>query len=174
MKKAISVFAALLLIIAAGCENQRIHETKEPPSLPETFTSKLGVSYAGTEMTAVLTQKSSEEYELRMLTPEILSPLALVYKDGVCTVTYDGLSFETDLNRFPQVSFGALLTETLSALRDGIDIQTTYSDGIQTFRGTGERGIFVITRNAETGAFIELTVEGADLHVVFTDFKALQ
>lgn len=171
MKKAFSVFAALLLIFAAGCENQKANDPKAPPPLPQAFSSNLRISYANTEMTAVFTQKSFEEYELRMLTPEILSPLSLNYKSGVCTVTYDGLKFETDLNRFPQVSFGALLTETLSLIKDGIDIQTTYSDGIRTYKGTGERGVFVITRNEETGAWLELSIEGAKLHAVFTDFK---
>ena len=173
MKKAFSVFAALLVFLAAGCEKQRISEPEAPPPPPESFTSNLRISYADTEMTAAFTQKSFEEYELRMLTPEILSPLALSYKDGACTVTYDGLKFETDLNRFPQVSFGALLTETILLIKDGIDIQTTYSDGIRTYKGTGERGIFIVTRNEETGAWLELSVEGAQLHIVFTDFKPI-
>lgn len=171
MKKAFSVFAALILIFAAGCENQKITQTKTPPPLPEAFTANLEITYGETAMTAAFTQKSFEEYELRMLTPEILSPLTLAYNKGICTVTYDGLKFETDLNRFPQVSFGTLLTETISNIKDGIDIQTTYADGIWTYKGTGERGVFVLTRNAETGAWLELSIEAAPLHVIFSDFK---
>lgn len=172
MKKAFSVFAVFILIFAAGCENQKITETKTPPPIPEAFTSNLKIAYGDTSMTASFTQKSFKEFELRMLTPEILSPLALGYKDGVCTVTYDGLKFETDLNRFPQVTFGALLTETISNIKDGIDVQTTYSEGIWTYKGTGERGVFVLTRNAETGAWLELSIEGAQLHVIFSEFQA--
>lgn len=174
MKKAFSVFAALIILFAAGCENQKISESKAPPALPESFTSNLKITYGDTAMTAVFTQKTAGEYEVGILTPEILSPLTLAYANGVCTVTYDGLNFETDLNRFPQVSFGALLSETITCIKDGIDIQSTYSDGIWTYKGTGERGVFVITRDAETGAWIELSIEGAQLHVVFSDFSIIK
>lgn len=171
MKKAFCVFAALMMLFAAGCENQGVSEAKSPPPVPETFTSNLKIVYGETVMTAAFSQKSFEEYELKMLTPEILSPLTLGYKDGLCKVTYDGLKFETDLNRFPQVSFGALLSEAISSIKDGIDVQTTYENGIWTYKGAGERGVFELTRNAETGAWLELSIEGAQLHIIFSDFK---
>lgn len=160
------------MIFAAGCENQGVSESKAPPPIPETFTANLKIVYGETVMTAVFSQKSFDEFELKMLTPEILSPLALTYKNDICTVTYDGLKFETDLNRFPQVSFGNLITEAISHVKDGIDVQTTYADGIWTYKSTGERGIFELTRNAETGAWLELSVEGAQLQVIFSDFKS--
>lgn len=171
MKKVFSVFAALFIIFAAGCENQKITETQTPPPIPEAFSSNLKIVYGESVMTAAFVQKSFEEFELQMLSPEILSPLHLGYKSGICAVTYDGLKFETDLNRFPQVTFGALLTEAISSIRDGIDVQTTFSDGTWTYKGTGERGVFVLTRDAESGALLELSIEGAQLHVVFSDFK---
>lgn len=171
MKKAFCIFAALLLIFAAGCENRGVTETKSPPPVPEAFTSNLKIVYGEAVMTAAFSQKSFNDFEFRMLTPEILSPLALGYKDGICTVTYDGLKFETDLNRFPQVSFGALLTDTISDIRDGINVQTTYADGVWTYKGTGERGVFELTRDAASGAWLELSIEGAQLHVTFSDFK---
>lgn len=159
------------MIFAAGCENQNITQSKTPPPIPEAFTANLKIVYGEASMTALFTQKSFDEFSLQMLTPEILSPLSLGYKSGVCTVTYDGLKFETDLNRFPQVTFGTLLTETISNIKDGVDVQITYSDGIWTYKGTGERGVFVITRDAQTGAWLELSIEGAQLHVVFSEFK---
>lgn len=171
MKKTFCVFAALIVIFAAGCENQKITESPTPPPIPEAFSANLRIVYGEAVMTAAFTQKSFEDFELRMLTPEILSPLALTYNKGICTVTYDGLKFETDLNRFPQVTFGALLTEAISNIRDGIDVQTAFSDGIWTYKGTGERGVFVLTRDAETDAWLELSIEGAQLHVVFSDFR---
>ncbi len=171
MKKAFSVFAALLLIFAAGCENQMQSKTETPLSLPETFSSNLKIVYGESAMTAAFRQISANESEIKMLSPEILTPLILHYKDGICTVTYDGLKFETDLNRFPQVSFGTLLINTLSDVKQGIDIQETYSDGIRTYKGTGDRGVFVFTVDSKTGAPLELSIEGAPLHVTFSDFK---
>lgn len=172
MKKVFSVLTAAILIFAAGCGNRSITESKVPPPLPEAFTANLKVNYGETSMTAVFNQKSFDEYELKMLTPEILSPLTLLYGGTSCTVTYDGLKFETELDRFPQVSFGTLLTETLKSIKDGVDIQATYSNGIWTYKGTGERGIFVFTRDEKSGAWSELSIEGAQLHIVFENYKA--
>ena len=173
MKKAISVFVALIMIFAAGCEKQKISETA-PPAAPVSFSSKLEVSYGDTSMTAELNKLSENEFRLQILTPEILSPLSLYYKDESCTVTYDGLKFETDLNRFPQVSFGTLLTHTIADVETGIDIEKTYADGIWTYKGTSERGVFVLTQNAETGQWLELSIDSASLKVVFSDFTTAE
>ncbi len=174
MKKAFSLFAALFILLAAGCEKQTKQKSATPPPIPSAFTANLDVKFNNIEMTAVLTKNASDDYTVQMLTPEILSPLGLNYKDGVCEVTYDGLNFETDLNRFPQTEFGGLLTDALSDIEHGIDVEVTVSDGIATYKGNGERGIYTVTRNAETGELLDFSVEGAQLHAVFSEFKESQ
>lgn len=171
MKKAFSVFAALLMLLAAGCEKQPSAKNQTPPPIPASFTAKLDVKFGDTSMTAALTKNAADDYTVQMLTPEIMSPLALTYKNGGCTVTYDGLKFETDLNRFPQSEFGGLLTSALSDIEQGIDVETMISDGIITYKGNGERGIYTVTRNAENGAWLELSIEGAQLHAVFSEYS---
>ncbi len=172
MKKLLSLLAVAVLFFAAGCESRSISDAKTPPPIPEVFSSNLKIAYGDTAMNAVINQLTNGETEIQMTSPEILAPLKLCYKDGGCTVTYDGLTFETDLNRFPQVSFGTLLINTLYDIKQGIDIQTTFADGIWTYKGTGDRGIFVMTRDAESGAWLSLSIEGASLHAEFTDFKS--
>lgn len=169
MKKAFSVFAAIILLLAAGCEKQSAKENVPPP-LTTSFGANLAVDFGGTAMTAEITQKSGEEFEIHMLSPEIMTPLTLSYINGVCTVTYDGLEFESESNRFPQAEFGSLLTQALAYIGQDIDIQKTYSEGIWTYKGTGDRGVFSLTRNEETGAWLEFSVEGAGLKVTFSDF----
>lgn len=169
MKRAFSILAAFIFLLAAGCEKQRIDETA-PPAPPTAFTSNLNVTFGDTKMTAKLSQNSPDSFEIQMLSPEILNSLALSYADGTCTVTYDGLKFETDLSRFPQAEFGALVTQTLSDIAQDMNIQKTYSDGVWTYKGAGERGGFSLTQSGKTGAWLELTVDGANLHVVFNDF----
>ncbi len=171
MKKAFSFFAAIVLLLAAGCEKQTQKDLTPPPA-PTAFTANLDVTFGNTEMTAKITQKSAEEYEIQILTPEILNSLMLRYADGICTVTYDGLKFETDLSRFPQAEFGALLTQTLTDVIQDINVQKTYSDGIWTYHGTGERGSFSLTASGETGAWQSLSIEGAGLNAVFSEFTA--
>lgn len=169
MKKAFSVFAVLLIILTAGCEKQKISQ-ESPPSPPSAFTSNIKAAYGDIEMTAVFTQNSAEDFIIDFLTPEALSPLSLEYKSGTCTVIYDGLKFESELNRFPQTEAGALLTDAISDAVQGFEIQTSYSEGIWTYKGTGERGTFALTRDAETGAWLEFKADGAKLHIIFSDF----
>lgn len=159
-----------MLLLAAGCKRQENTQTAPPPA-PTAFSSVIKAAYGDIEMTAELTQNAAEDFTIRFLTPEALSPLSLAYKNGVCTVTFDELSFETDLNRFPQTEMGTLLTHAISDAVQGMNVQTTYSDGIWTYKGTGERGAFSLTRDAETGAWLELHIDGAQLHIVFSDFQ---
>ncbi len=169
MKRAFSILAAFIFLLAAGCEKQRIDETSPPPA-PTAFTANLNVTFGDTAMTAKLTQSAPDNFEIQILSPEILNSLALAYANGACTVTYDGLKFETDLTRFPQAEFGALVTQTLSDVAQDMNVQKTYSEGVWTYKGAGERGTFSLTQSGETGAWLELAVDGADLHVVFDDF----
>ncbi len=170
MKKAISLFAAIFLILAAGCEKQE-KTAPAPPPAPASFSSDLTVTYGSAKMTAHLIQNAAEDFSLKFLTPESLSRLTVDYKNGVCKVAYDGLSFETDLNRFPQTEIGTMLVNALSDAVQGMNLQTSYADGIWTYTGTGERGIFTLTRNGETGEWLEFTADGADLKITFSDFK---
>lgn len=170
MKKAFSVFAVSLLLLTAGCSKRETPQTS-PPAAPSAFTANIAVAYGDTEMTAAFTQKAAGDYEIGFLTPEALAPLSLAYRNGVCAVTYGDLSFETDLDRFPQVEMGTVLTDALSDVIEGIDVQTTYSDGIWTYTGTGERGAFTLTRDGETGAWLEFSADGAQLSVKFSDFQ---
>ena len=170
MKKAFSLFAAIFLVVAAGCEKQS-KTAPTPPPAPTAFTSNVTAVYGETEMTALLTQNAAEDFSLQFLTPDALAPLSVEYKSGACKVAYDGLSFETDLNRFPQTEIGALLINALSDAVQGINLQTSFADGIWTYTGTGDRGTFTLTRSGDTGAWLEFTVDGADLKITFSDFK---
>ncbi len=172
MKKALSVTVAVIIFIftAAGCEKQIIGE-KTPPPLPESFSANVEAVYENTSIIALFKQKSADEFSVRILSPDILTPLTVEFKSGICTVNYDGLEFNSDLSRFPQTEFGKLLIHAISDIKVDIDISKTYSDGIWTYSGSSERGVFLLTRDAETGAFIEFEIEGAPLHIVFKDFK---
>ncbi len=167
MKKALPFFAALIIILTAGCEKQTKNAAPPPPHA--SFTADLSVDFCGTEMKATLTQKSFEEFEVKMLSPEIISDLTLVYSNGECTATYEGLEFKTDASRFPQAEFGGLLTRALSYIGQDIDIQKTFDSNIWTYKGLLDRGEFAITQNADNGDWICFTVQAADLTVNFSN-----
>ena len=53
----------------------------------------------------------------------------------------------------------------------GFTWENSLADGIWTYTGTGDRGTFTLTRSGDTGAWLEFTVDGADLKIAFSDFK---
>ena len=68
-----------------------------------------------------------------------------------------------------ETEMGALLTHAIYDICEEIDVEKTYSNGIITYKGVGERGAFTLTQDAESTALIEFKTEGANLQVIFTN-----
>lgn len=169
MKKLFPILAAILLL--QGCSALPVKPSAPPPP-PSAFTANVAVTYGEYEITAIFTQNSIGSYILKMLTPATLEPLAIAFEGGVCTVTYDDLKFETDLKRFPQTGFGALLIEVLEDIADNTEIGTSYSEGIWTYSGSNDSGSFILTQDNATGAWLALEIESAQLKIAFSDFTS--
>jgi len=170
LKKVFSLFAVLLMIIAAGCKKQEITQDSLP-SIPSSFSSDIHATYGNLEMTATVTKNEKNEFIIDFQTPEALSPLTVTYSGNICSAEFDGLKFETDINRFPQTEMGALAVYAITDIIEGYNVAKTYSDGIITYKGTGERGAFTLTQDAESTALIEFKTEGANLHILFSNFR---
>ena len=169
MKKALPLIAALILMLACGCEKQS--KTAVPPPAPSSFTADLSVDFGGIQMTAKLTQKNFDEFKISMLSPEIMKDLTLYYSNGECTASYGGLEFKTEANRFPQAEFGGLLTQAISAIGQNIDIQKTFDGTVWKYKGLGNRGDFTLVQNKNNGEWISFAVESADLKVEFSNIQ---
>ncbi len=169
MKRICAVFAVLFLIFTAGCQKSE-EPVKEKAAAPSAYSSKLEATFKETKMTAKLIKHSDQKYEIQMLSPEIMKPLNLVYENKTCTVTYDGLTFETDLKRFPQTEFGALLVQALTDISTDIVTVSTDSDGMVKYTGPSNYGDFALTQDPETGLWKEFSIDGASLTINFTDY----
>ncbi len=121
-------------------------------------------------MKAKLTKISAQKYLINVLTPEILNNMSLEYENGNCKVTYDGLSFETDSNRFPQSEIGSLLTQALSDTDGGLTVKTLTEDGNILYKGITDYGDYYLILDAETGLWKEFSVDGASLKIKFSDY----
>ncbi len=172
MKKTLAALSLLIVLLCTGCNDSPDVQTA-PPTAPAKFESTVTVAFDALEITAVLTKETSSNYTLDILTPEILEPLKLIYSDGNCSVEYDSLGFETNSARFPQTEFGAILTDALVCVYDGIDVGTSYSDGIWKYTGTVNGSIFTLTQSADSGEWLEFTLSDKLIHVVFNDFRIL-
>ena len=170
MKKLLPFLAAILLLQGWSAVQK---QPSSPPPIPAAFTADIAVTFGDYAVTALFTQNSFSDFKLKMLTPPSLEPLEISFLNDSCTVTYDNLKFETDLKRFPQTAFGSLLTDALGAAASSTDINISYADGIWTYTGTGSAGDFIFTQDNATGAWLTLTIESAQLKIVFSNFKPL-
>lgn len=172
MKRALSLLAAFVMIFAAGCEKQG-DEPNSVQEKPKAFSADAEITYGELYMTAQIVCKAENELEINIVTPEILSPLEIVCKNGECSATYDGISFSVETDRFPQAELAKIAAQALAYTGAGVELKKSEKDGIISYQGSTDRGVFILTQDAETSAWLELSVEGAQLHVVFKNFKTI-
>lgn len=162
--------AALIMVFAAGCEKQG-GEATPVSEKPKAFSADAEITYGELYMTAQMVCTAENELRINILTPEILSPLEIICKNGECSATYDGISFSVETDRFPQIELVKIAAQALAYANAGVELKKSEKDGIISYQGSTDRGVFVLTQDAETSAWLDLSVEGAQLHVVFKNFK---
>lgn len=170
MKKLCFVLVLVFLSLASGCKNKNISDPKKTAP-PSTYTANIDVSFKELKINGELTKHETNKYSIKILTPDIMKPLSITYENDICTVEYDGLEFESDVSRFPQSEFGALLTQAL----DDIDSETmTFSadeNGDTVYKGITDYGDFRMIQDSKTGLWKEFYVDGASLKITFSDYK---
>lgn len=169
MKKVLSFFAAILMILAAGCEKQD-KTNISARDIPNAFTAKAEITFRETFLTAQITRKDGGELNIKILSPDVLAPLEINCKNGECTASYDGISFNADSSRFPQADFANIAAQAFDYVQANIDLKKTVSEGIVTYQGSTDNGVFILNLDSQSGAWLDLSVEGAQLHVVFKEF----
>lgn len=170
MKRILSLIAAAVMLFAAGCEKQQ-KAPESSPTIPKSFSTNAEITFRDLYMTANLTVTEQNGFVVRMLTPEVLSPLEITCKNGVCTASYDGIGFSVEPDRFPQAAFVHTAAQALAYALADVELKKSVSNGIISYQGSTDSGVFVLTQDEQSGALRDLSVEGAQLHVVFKNFK---
>ncbi len=170
MKKLCLISVLLIMMMSSGCTDNNTSQ-KQQKSPPSVYSSDIDVTFGDIKMSAVLTKHSPQKYEIDFSTPESINPLSLLYENGVCTVTYDGLTFESDINRFPHSEFGALLTRALDDIDNGSLTTVSDENGNIIYKGITDHGDFALIQDNETGLWKEFTVDGTALKVIFSNYK---
>ena len=169
MKKVLSFLAAILVMLAAGCEKQG-KTSVSVRDIPNSFTATAEITFREMFITAPLKRAENGELNITIHSPEILAPLKINCKNGVCSAAYDGISFAADSSRFPQADFARIAAQAFDYLQANIDLKKTVSDGITTCQGSTDSGTFILNMDSQSGDLLDLSVEGAQLQIVFKDF----
>ena len=164
-------FAVIITIITAGCEKQNKTDFSSQDNC-NTFTAKAEITFRDLFMTAQITRSENGEVRVKFFTPESLSALETVCLDGECRASFEGIEFSTDSGRFPQAEFTAIAAQAFDYVQANIDLKKTVSDGKTTYHGSTDSGVFVLNQDTQSGNWLDLSVEGAQLHIVFKEFKS--
>lgn len=171
MKKVLLCFAVFLTIFTAGCEKQNKTDFSSR-NICNAFTADAEITFKDMFMTAQVTRSETGELKIKMLTPETLAPLEIICLNGNCRASYDGIEFSTATDRFPQAELAAIAAQAFDYVQANIDIKKTVTDGNNAYQGSTDSGVFILNQDAQNHNWLDLSVEGAQLHMVFQNFKA--
>lgn len=73
----------------------------------------------------------------------------------------------------PDTAFAKLLFSALQSAKDGTRCVKTVNGDTATYSGMTDAGdTYAITQSRDSGALLELTMDGQDFAVTFSDFRA--
>ncbi len=168
MKRLLILCLALVLLLTA-CS--KISAT--PPVIPQSFETDLNVRFNESEITAHWTRDGLGTNTIEMLTPDTIKGLILKITGSTCTVTYEGLSFDMDLSRFPQTAFGTELVNSVEAAVKNTEITATQNEGVWEYKGVNSSGSYILRQNGDTGYLEFFSAPSLDLTVQFSNFKEI-
>ncbi len=171
MKKVLLCFAVFLAIFTAGCEKQNKTDFSSN-DICNAFTADAEITFKELFMTAQVTRSENGELKIKLLTPEAVAPLEIICLNGNCRASFDGIEFSTATDRFPQAEFAAIAAQAFDCAQANVDIKKAVTDGNNAYHGSTDSGVFTLTQDAQNRNWLDLSVEGAQLHMVFKNFKA--
>lgn len=163
--------AVMLTIFTAGCEKQNKTDS-DSREIRNCFSAKAEITFKELFMTAQITRCENGEMKIKMLTPESLAPLEIICLNGNCRAIFDGIEFSTATDRFPQAEFASITAQAFDYAQANIDLKKTVSDGKITYQGSTDSGVFILNQDPQSGNWLDLSIEGAQLHIVFKEFKS--
>ncbi len=96
LKKLIAVIFACVLLLC-GCENG----VSDKLMLPSCFTADAKIGFDGTEYGLTLTRYSDSNWVVEFTAPETVKGLIFTVEDGDTSISFKGLHFTFDSEKFP-------------------------------------------------------------------------
>jgi hypothetical protein len=169
MKRLVILLTVFMLLLTA-CS--KFSDT--PPVLPQSFETDLIVRFNESEMTAHWKRDGIGSNSIKMLTPETIKGMELKIEGSKCTVTFEDLSFDLDLNRFPQTAFSTELVNSFEQIINNTEVTVNKRDEVWEYKGVNSTGSYILRQNADTGFLEFFSVPSLDLTVDFENFKKLK
>ena len=169
MRKAIStVMCGLLILLLCACGQPGA--TSSPPDFPEEFHADAAVSVGDYTILSHV-QYAPDYLELAFQSPAVLQKLKMTYNGDACSVSYDNLSVNLDVSRFPEAAFGRVIVQAMRKCVSRAEITTEFTGTEWLYRGKVGAGDFELTQDPNTGAIRRISCEELGLTISFSNIQ---
>lgn len=172
MRRVLSLFAAIALVLLCCCGCQNSGMSKENYTVPSAFSADISVTHGALTFDAVFSIDESGTAITQIKSPAAVEGLEITQTAENCSFEFLGLTLETPEALLPDTSFAKLLYAVLETLRDNARYVTSTQDGEIIYSGMTAGGdAFTLTQSKTDGALRSLTMDGQKLTVAFTKFQ---
>lgn len=164
----------MLSLAFAGCGKGEAVNKKYPPRLPEKFQTDMIITANEKEYRAFLEYYGFGNCTIKFTYPESLKNLSAVWKENICTLSYNGLTYDVETDKLPEKFFGKNAVSAVDKLFDLDSLSITHSGNSWVYKGKTGENDFELSQNAETGAFESLKFPELKIDISFQNFKEIK
>lgn len=105
--------------------------------------------------------------------PDALQSLTVTQSADECVFSFLNIEVKTPETLLPDTAFAKLIFSALQSAKDGTRCVKTVNGDIATYSGMTDAGdTYTITQSRDSGALLELRMDGRNFAVTFSEFQA--
>ena len=122
---------------------------------------------------ADLTLSTDGTAQMVLTSPDALQSLTVTQSADECQFSFLGIAVKTPEELLPDTAFAKLFFSAIQSAKDGTRCVKTVNGDTATYSGMTDAGdTYAITQSRDSGALLELAMDGQDFAVTFSDFRA--
>lgn len=172
MRRVLSLLAAMgFLLCCCGCQNSGQNQNY---TVPAAFSADISVRHGALTFNAAFSIDANGTAITQIQGPAAVEGLEITQTAEACSFDFLGLSLDAPETLLPDTAFAKLLYAVLETLRDNTRcVVSRQGDEIVYSGMTADGEAFTLTQSQADGTLRELTMDGQNLTVTFTDFQII-
>ncbi len=177
MKMRVLLVVLAVSLLLGGCagadRKSKAAAEKAAEKLESAFESNLNIKLGELQAEAVFVRQAPGSCTVRMLSPESIKDIEMVFTQDKVQISYMGLSMSVNPASVPGSAAIKMLIGVLDTpLRDeGVNL--SYDNQVLTATGSTGSGEFIFKIDPENGNLLNLSIPDEALEIEFKNFKFL-
>ncbi|MGN0571958.1 MAG: hypothetical protein ACI4K9_07230 [Candidatus Fimenecus sp.] len=160
----------MLLLLCCGCQHS---DVKNALCIPQAFTAKVEITHGAFTCNTDVALSADGTAQMVLTSPEALQSLTVTQSADECSFSFLGIEVKTPETLLPDTAFAKLLFDALQSAKDGTRCVKTVNGDTATYSGMTDAGdTYTLTQSRDSGALLELHMDGQDFAVTFLEFQA--